>query len=153
MPINLSQVKWGRVIISVIAVILLTYLVITLIIAGYAAVLVIAKVPPGSVENRITSIGKIMIVITYILYLIFIFLAAIWSNRKQLPEQMVHGMIIGILVVIIDIPLTYLFNQRIRLFDCFGYLLILGVGYAADQYCKKGSPKAKGRSPKVEGKK
>ncbi|MFB3896862.1 MAG: hypothetical protein ACE14V_11240 [bacterium] len=145
---NLSQVKWSRIIVSVIAVILLTYLVVTLIIAGYAALLVILKASPGSVENRITSIGKIMIVITYISYLIFIFLAAIWSNRKLLPEQMVHGMIIGILVVIIDIPLTYLFNQHIRLFDVFGYLLILGVGYAGDQYCMKGSLKSKVRSPK-----
>lgn len=136
MPFNISQVKWSRIIISVIGVVLLSYLVTTLIITGYAFVL--AFKAWGAPDQFLISqfAGKISIITVYICYLIFLFLATIWANRKLLPENMVHGIIIGILLIIIDIPLTYLFGQHLRLIDLFGYLLILGVGYAGDQFCQ-----------------
>jgi hypothetical protein len=147
MPFNISQVKWSRIIISVIAVVLLSYLVTTLIITGYAFVL--AFKARGTPDHILISqfAGRISAISVHICYLIFLFLATLWANRKSLPENMVHGLIIGILVVIIDIPLTYLFGQHLRLIDLFGYLLILGVGWAADQFCKKRSPKSKVLSP------
>jgi hypothetical protein len=136
MPFNISQVKWSRIIISVIAVVLLSYLVTTLIIAGYAFVLAVQA--RGTPDQFLISqfAGRISVITVYICYLIFLFLATLWANRKLLPEQMVHGIIIGILVIIIDIPLTYLFGQHLRLIDLFGYLLILGVGLAGDKFCQ-----------------
>lgn len=136
MPFNISQVKWSRIIISVIGVVLLSYLVTTLIITGYAFIL--AFKARGAPDQVLISqfAGRISIITVYICYLIFLFLATLWANRKQLPENMVHGLIIAILLIIIDIPLTYLFGQHLRLIDLFGYLLILGLGWFGDRFCR-----------------
>jgi membrane-anchored protein YejM (alkaline phosphatase superfamily) len=136
MPFNISQVKWSRIIISVIGVVLLSYLVTALIITGYAFVL--AFKARGAPDQFLISqfAGRISIITVYICYLIFLFPATLWANRKLLPANMVHGLIIGILLIIVDIPLTYLFGQHLRLLDLIGYLLILGVGWVGDRFCR-----------------
>jgi hypothetical protein len=136
MSFNISQLKWSRIIISVIAVVLLSFLVTTLIVTGYAFVLAVKA--RGTPDHILISqfAGRISAISIHICYLIFLFLATLRANRKSLPENMVNGLIIGILVIIIDIPLTYLFGQQLRLIDFFGYLLILGVGLAGDKFCQ-----------------
>lgn len=103
MTAQLSQIKWGRVILTTVMVYVLSFLTVFLIVTAYASYLAFQArgAPDQSMINTFADqyapwIGAISLIV-------FTVLGAMWLVRRVETAAQLHGMILGVLAGLLNI--------------------------------------------------
>lgn len=103
MTAQLSQIKWGRVILTTVVVYVLSFLTVFLIVTAYASYLAFQArgAPDQSMINTFADqyapwIGAISLIV-------FTVLGAMWLVRRVETAAQLHGMILGVLAGLLNI--------------------------------------------------
>ena len=122
---QLSQIKWGRVILTALAVYVLSFLTIILVVTAYASYLGFqARGAPDQtmittfVDQYAPWVGSINLIVLTLL-------GAMWMVRRIDVALPLHGIILGVLVSIVSIVLDRTFGLDVLITT----ILTIGAGW------------------------
>jgi hypothetical protein len=103
MTSQLSQIQWGRVILTALVVYVLSFVTVFLIVTGYASYLAFQArgAPDQAMINTFANqyapwVGSISVIL-------FTFLGARWMARRVGTATEIHGIVLGVLVSLVNI--------------------------------------------------
>ncbi|MCI0551766.1 MAG: hypothetical protein L0287_12500 [Anaerolineae bacterium] len=100
---QLSQIKWGRVIVNALVVYILSFLTVFLIVTGYASYLAFqARGAPDQAMIE-TFANQYAPWIGSISVILFTILGAMWLARRPETATQIHGIALGVLVGLVNI--------------------------------------------------
>lgn len=123
-----SKLPFRRIIIAAVAIVLLSTLVVTLVVTGYAFYLAF-QVRGAPDQARIGQFAQwISLILTPVLEIILTFFGARWVRRKSQTIKLSSGLIVGILVVLLGILVQHVFGGAFQpiSFLWFGLILVAG---------------------------
>ena len=129
MNYSLSSVRWLRVLSAAVAVIALSFLILTVITTVYAFVLAFqARGAPD--QNAINHFAervspKLMPWFETLLTLVVALIVA----RRAEKASIIHGLFIGILAGLLSMAVTLAFGGRLGLHDIVFFLIVVGLGW------------------------
>jgi hypothetical protein len=98
---NLSDIRWGKVLLAAVAVIVLRIVVVFLVVTIYASYLGFqARGAPD--QGLIDSFaGSVSVWLTPLATVVLTFFAARWASRGSKTGKLINGLVVGALVVIV----------------------------------------------------
>jgi len=129
MNYSLSSVRWLRILIAAVAVIAVSFLLLMVIITGYAFVLAF-QVRGAPDQNAINHFAakvspKLMPWLEMLLTLVVTFIVA----RRAETASIVHGLFIGILAGLLSLAVILAFGGQLGLHNLVFLLTIVGLGW------------------------
>ena len=126
---SLSSIRWLRVLSAALAVIALSFLILAVIVAGYAFLLAFQArgAPDQSAINHFAArvSPKLMPWLEAFLTL----LAAVIVARRAEKASATHGLFIGILAGLLSLAVPLAFGGRLGLHNLVFFLIIVGLGW------------------------
>lgn len=119
----------GRILIAGLIIVLLTVLIVTLVVTGYAIYLGIeARGAPDQarIDQFAARIGSIL---APILAFMLTFLGAGWIRKKVPAAPILSGLVLGILVVILSLLADMAFGTELGAIDVLWYALVVAAGW------------------------
>jgi hypothetical protein len=119
----------GRILIAGLIIVLLTVLIVTLVVTGYAISLGIeARGAPDQarIDQFAARIGSIL---APILAIMLTFLGAGWIRKKVPAAPILSGLVLGILVVILSLLADMAFGTELGAIDVLWYALVVAAGW------------------------
>ncbi|MBI4671719.1 MAG: hypothetical protein HY741_08645 [Chloroflexi bacterium] len=129
MNIQLSNVRWLRVVLTAVLVVVLNYVLVTLLVTVYAFVLSFqARGAPD--QAQITQFANQFAPwATPLLGILLTFGAAVWVARKVETAPQLHGWLVGLFVAIIGLLLAVVFGGAEDLFaDLLWFVVTIVAG-------------------------
>ncbi len=124
-----SRIRWLRVFGAALAVIGLSFLILTVIIALYAFVLAFrARGAPdqNSINHFAARISpRLMPWLEMLLTLVVAFIVA----RRAQKAGIMHGLFIGVMVALLSVAVTLAFGGRLGLHNLLFSLTVVGLGW------------------------
>jgi hypothetical protein len=98
---NLSDVRWGKVLLAAIAVILLRIAVVFFVVTIYASYLGFQA--RGAPDQRMISAfaSSVSVWLTLLASVLLTFFAARWAARRAKSGKLINGLVAGVLVVVV----------------------------------------------------
>ncbi|MCX7000491.1 MAG: hypothetical protein NT106_09400 [Candidatus Sumerlaeota bacterium] len=129
MNYSLSSVRWLRILIAAVAVIAVSFLLLMVIITGYAFVLAF-QVRGAPDQNAINHFAakvspKLMPWLEMLLTLVVTFIVA----RRAETASIVHGLFIGILAGLLSLAVILAFGGQLGLHNLVFLLTVVGLGW------------------------
>jgi len=129
MDYSLSSIRWLRVLSAALAVIALSFLILTVIVAVYAFVLAFQAqgAPDQSAISHFAArvSPKLMPWLEMLLTLVVALIVA----RRAEKAGIIHGLFIGILAGLLSLAVTLAFGGRLGLHDLVFFLIVVGLGW------------------------
>jgi hypothetical protein len=124
---RLSELRIGRIVIVSFAVVLISFLLITLIILVYATMLAVqARGAPD--QEQITQFARgVGPWLGPLVGLLLTFIAAAWTARRVPLHKAFHGLLIGIVVAIVTLAIDAI--GGLKLSDLIGFVLAIVAGW------------------------
>jgi hypothetical protein len=125
---SLSSVRWLRILIAAVAVIAVSFLILIVIVTGYAFVLAF-QVRGAPDQNAINHFAarvspKLMPWLEMFLTLVVSLIIA----RRAGTASILHGFFIGILAGLLSLVVTLAFGERLCLHSLVFFLTVVGLG-------------------------
>ena len=125
---SLSSVRWLRILIAAVAVIAVSFLILMVIVTGYAFVLAF-QVRGAPDQNAINHFAarvspKLMPWLEMLLTLVVSLIIA----RRARTASILHGLFIGILAGLLSLAVTLAFGGRLGLHSLVFFLTVVGLG-------------------------
>ena len=137
MKLLLTNIRWLRVVVSSLLIVLSSFLVVTLITSGYAFILAFeahGKPDQAAINHFASSISRWMMPL---FELFFTFVISFISTKKTMNNVSIHGLLIGILAgffsTMMKIGFGDQFNYRIYIF----FLIIVGLGFVGGFFSQR----------------
>jgi hypothetical protein len=126
---SLSSIRWLRVLSAALAVIVLSFLLLTVIVAGYAFVLAFQArgAPDQSAISHFAA--RVSPKLMPWLELFLTFFAAVIVARKAENASATHGLFLGILVGLLSLAVPLAFAGRLGLRNWVLFLILVGLGW------------------------
>jgi hypothetical protein len=126
---SLSSIRWLRVLSAALAVIALSFLILTVIVAVYAFVLAFQArgAPDQSAISHFAARVSRMLMPWLEVFLTF--LAAVMVARRAEKASATHGVFIGILAGLLSLAVAVAFAGRLGLRNLVLFLIIVGLGW------------------------
>jgi hypothetical protein len=136
---SLSSIRWARVLGAALAVILLSFVLLTVIVAGYAFVLAVQA--RGAPDQSAISHFASRVSPRFMPWLegALTFLAAFVVARKADKAGATHGVLIGILAGVLSLVLPLAFAGRLGLRSLVLFLIVVGLGWVGGLVGQKGT--------------
>ena len=124
-----SQVKWGRVLLTSIVVFALSYCTIFLVITAYGFILAFqARGAPD--QARIQEFaGQVSPWGGPVVTVLLTFIAGIWVARKVKAVNSLQGLLVGLMVAVIGVIVSFISSQGMGLLDFMWFILIVVAGW------------------------
>lgn len=135
-----SRFPAGRIIIAGVVIVLLSVVIVTLVVTGYALYLGIeARGAPDQarIDQFATWISSIL---SPLLAIVLTFLGGAWIRRKMPDARPMSGLFLGVLVVILSLLVDTAFGTVLGAVDILWYALVVLAGWLG------GRPKEPGGS-------
>jgi hypothetical protein len=129
MKLRLTNIRWIRVVVSSFLIIVLSFLVITIITAGYSFVLafeVHGKPDQAAISHFAASISRWMMPL---LEMFFTFIIALISTKKTGINNSIHGLLIGILAGLLGTVMKIGFGGQLNYRSYIFFLITVGLGF------------------------
>jgi hypothetical protein len=129
MNYSLSSIRWPRVLSAAVGVIALSFLLLTVIVAGYAFVLAFQTrgAPDQSAISHFAA--RISPKLMPWLEVSLTFLAAVIVARKAEKVGATHGLLIGILAGLLSLAVPLAFAGRLGLRNWVLFVIMVGLGW------------------------
>ena len=129
MNLSLSSIRWLRVLSAALAVIALSFLILTVIVAVYAFVLAFQArgAPDQSAISHFAA--RVSPKLMPWLEVSLTFLAAVIVARRAEKASATHGLFIGILAGLLSLAVPLAFAGRLGLRNLVLFLIIVGLGW------------------------
>jgi hypothetical protein len=129
MKLYLTNIRWLRVVVSSFFIIVLSFLVVAIITAGYAFVLAFeAHGRPNQAE--ISHFAAMMSRwLMPLLEMFFTFIVAFISTKKNQNSISIHGLLIGILSGFLGTIMKMSFGGHLNCRTCIFFLILAGLGF------------------------
>jgi hypothetical protein len=126
---SLSSIRWLRVLGAALAVIALSFLILTIIVAVYAFVLAFQArgAPDQSAISHFAARVSPKLMPWVEVFLTF--LAAAIVGRRAEQASAIHGLLIGILAGLLSLAVPLAFAGRLGLRNLVLFLIIVGLGW------------------------
>ena len=126
-----SGIRWLRVLGAALAVIALSFLVLTAIIAVYAFVLAFQArgAPDQNAINRFAA--RVSPKLMPWLEMLLTTVVALRVARRAEKAKIMHGLFVGILAGLLSLALTLALGGRLGLRNLFFFLIVVGLGWLA----------------------
>ncbi len=142
MKLHLTNIRWIRVVVSSFLIIVFSFLVVTIITAGYAFVLAFeahGKPDQAAISHFAATISRWMM---SLLEMFFTFVIALISTKKTGNNISIHGLLIGILAGFLGTIMKISFGGQLNYRAYIFFLIIVGLGFVGGffsqrQYSKK----------------
>ena len=138
MDYSLSGVRWLRVLGAALAVIALSFLVLTAIITIYAVVLAFrARGAPD--QNAINHFAaRVSPKLLPWLEMLLTLIVALRVARRAGMASIMHGFFIGILAGLLSLAVTLAFGGRLGALNLLFFLIVVGLGWLGGFVGQKG---------------
>ena len=130
MVYSFKKTQWLRIAVSAIAVVLLSFLAITVITFDYAFVLAIevrGRPDQAAISHFASAISRWLMPL---LEMFFTFLVAIFVSKKIENNSSLHGLFIGTLAGLLSMALNLSFGGQLHNTTIFFFLMVIGLGYS-----------------------
>ena len=142
MKLYLANIRWLRVVVSSFLIIVLSFLVITIVTAGYSFVLAFeahGKPDQAAISHFAAAISRWMM---SLLEMFFTFVIALISTKKTENNISIHGLLIGILAGLLGTVMKIGFGGQLNYRTYIFFFIIVGLGFVGGlfsqrQYAKK----------------
>jgi hypothetical protein len=126
---SLSSIRWLRVLSAALAVVALSFLILTVIVAADAFVLAFQArgAPDQTAINHFAS--RISPRVMPWLEVVLTFLAAVVVGRRTEKASAIQGLFIGILAGLLSLAVPLAFAGRLGLRNLVLFLIIVGLGW------------------------
>ena len=126
---SLSSIRWLRVLSAALAVVALSFLILTVIVAVYAFGL--AFQARGAPDQTAIShfAARVSPKVMPWLEVVLTFLAAVVVGRRTERASAIHGLFIGILAGLLSLAVPLAFAGRLELRNLVLFLIIVGLGW------------------------
>jgi hypothetical protein len=137
MNYSLSSIRWLRVLSAALAVIALSFLILTVIVALYAFGL--AFQARGAPDQTAIShfAARVSPKVMPWLEVVLTFLAAVVVGRRTEKASAIHGLFIGILAGLLSLAVPLAFAGRLGLRNLVLFLIIVGLGWVGGTVAQK----------------
>jgi putative membrane protein (TIGR04086 family) len=142
MKAELSQVRWGRVLLTGVLVAILSSVLLYLVIAVYAASLAIqARGQPDQAQiaqfvNQVAPWGG------PILAILLTIGGAVWVARKVASGATLHGFLVGLVAALIILIFGLAFGGRLDLVALLTFVLMVAAGWLGGVLGSRGREKS-----------
>jgi len=129
MKLPLTEIKWLRVVVSSFLVVIVSFLVVTIITAGYAFILALeAHGKPDQVAINHFA-GSLSLWFMPLLEMFLTFLVAMISTRKVEKSISIHGFLIGLLAGSFGVILKLCYGGQVTYRTIVFFLIVIGLGF------------------------
>ena len=129
MKLRLTNIRWIRVVVSSFLIIVLSFLVITIITAGYSFVLafeVHGKPDQAAFSHFAVTISRWMMPL---LEMFFTFIIALISIKKTGVNISIHGLLIGVIAGLLGTVMKIGFGGQLNYRSYIFFLITVGLGF------------------------
>ena len=129
MKLHLTNIHWLRVVVSSFLIIVLSFLVVTIITAGYAFVLAFeahGRPDQATISHFAAMISRWLMPL---LEIIITFVIAFISTKKTLNNISIHGLLIGILAGFLGTMMKIGFGGQLNYRTYIFFLILAGLGF------------------------
>jgi hypothetical protein len=129
MKLPLTNIRWLRVVVSSFLIVVLSFLVVTIITAGYAFVLAFeahGKPDQAAISHFAATISRWMMPL---LEIFFTFVIALISTKKTGNNISIHGLLIGILAGLLSTMMKICYGGQLNYRNYIFFLIIVGLGF------------------------
>jgi hypothetical protein len=129
MHFTLSQIRWLRIISIALAIIVISFVILTLVATGYAFTLAIetrGKPDQAAIGLFSGSVGRWLVPLSEF---ILTFVCSIFYFKKDEKTIAVHGLVLGIIVGLMNIAMKIGFGGHADYHSSINFLLIVGIGF------------------------
>ena len=129
MKLHLTNIHWLRVVVSSFLIIVLSFLVVTIITAGYAFVLAFeahGRPDQATISHFAAMISRWLMPL---LEIIITFVIAFISTKKTLNNISIHGLLIGILAGFLGTMMKIGFGGQLNYHTYIFFLILAGLGF------------------------
>jgi len=137
MKLRLTNIRWIRVVVSSFLIIVLSFLVITIITAGYSFVLafeVHGKPDQAAISHFAATISRWMM---SLFEMFFTFIIALISTKKVGNNISIHGLLIGILAGLLCTVMKISFGGQLNYRTYIFFLIIVGLGFVGGIFSQR----------------
>ena len=128
MNYSLSSVRWLRILIAAVAVVAVSFLVLMVIVTGYALVLAF-QVRGAPDQNAINHFAeRVSPKLMAWLEMLLTFVVALFVARRAEKTSIIHGLFIGILAGLLSLAVAMAFGGRLGLHNSIFFLIVVGLG-------------------------
>jgi hypothetical protein len=130
MVYSFKKTQWLRVAGSAIAVVLFSFLAVTVITFGYAFVLAIevrGRPDQTAISHFASAISRWLMPL---LEMFFTFFVAMFVSKKIENNNSLYGLFIGILAGFLCVALNLSFGGHLHSTTIFFFLIVIGLGYS-----------------------
>jgi hypothetical protein len=129
MNYSLSSIRWLRVLSAALAVIALSFLILTVIIALYAFGLAFQArgAPDQTAINHFAA--RLSPRVMPWLEVVLTFLAAVVVSRRTEQAGAIHGLFIGILAGLLSLAVPLALSGRLGFHNLVFFLIVVGLGW------------------------
>jgi len=137
MDYSLKGIRWLRVFGAALAVIVLSFLLVTLITAVYAFIL--AFQAGGRPDQAAIShfAAKVSRWLMPLLEMFLTFFASATIARKADNANIIHGLFVGIIAGLLSLAVTLTFGNQLNLHNIVFFLIVIGLGWLGGFVGKK----------------
>jgi len=129
MKLLLANIRWLRVVVSSFLIVVLSFLVVTIITAGYAFVLAFeahGMPDQAAISHFAATISRWMMPL---LEIFFTFVIALISTKKTGNNISIHGLLIGILAGLLSTMMKIGYGGQLNYRTYIFFLLIVVLGF------------------------
>jgi Na+/proline symporter len=137
MNYSLSSIRWLRVVSAALAVIALSFLILTVIIALYAFGLAFQArgAPDQTAINHFAA--RLSPKVMPWLEVVLTFLAAVVVSRRTEKAGAIHGLVIGILAGLLSLAVPLALSGRLGFHNLVFFLIVVGLGWLGGTVAQK----------------
>ena len=137
MNYSLSSIRWLRVLSAALAVIALSFLILTVIIALYAFGLAFQArgAPDQTAINHFAA--RVSPRVMPWLEVVLTFLAAVVVSRRTEKDGAIHGFFIGILAGLLSLAVPLALSGRLGFHNLVFFLIAVGLGWLGGTVARK----------------
>jgi len=137
MNYSLSSIRWLRVVSAALAVIALSFLILTVIIALYAFGLAFQArgAPDQTAINHFAA--RLSPKVMPWLEVVLTFLAAVVVSRRTEKAGAIHGLFIGILAGLLSLAVPLALSGRLGFHNLVFFLIAVGLGWLGGAVARK----------------
>jgi hypothetical protein len=137
MKLRLTNIRWIRVVVSSFLIIVFSFLVVTIITAGYAFVLafeVHGKPDQAAISHFAATISRWMMPL---LEMFFTFIIALISTKETRNNISIHGLLIGILAGLLGTVMKIGFGGQLNYRTYIFFFIIVGLGFVGGFFSQR----------------
>ena len=137
MNYSLSSIRWLRVLSAALAVIALSFLILTVVIALYAFGLAFQArgAPDQTAINHFAA--RVSPKVMPWLEVVLTFLAAVVVGRRIERASAIHGLFIGILAGLLHLAVPLALSGRLGFHNLVFFLIVVGLGWLGGAVARK----------------